>query len=462
MRTTSILAMLGLCCLFVSISVADVTLPAIFGDSMVLQQKTNIPVWGWADPGEKVMVTVRSRSKTTKADSNGKWMLRLGSIDAGGPFTLVIKANNTITLEDVMVGEVWLCSGQSNMEWSLKKLKTYEQEIARSDFPSLRLFRIKKTISDEPNEIVNAQWTRCIPDTAKDFSGTGYFFGKYLQQQLKVPVGLIQSAWGGTRIEPWIPSEVYNKSWNKPNENSKQQPNVTFNGMINPIIPYAIKGAIWYQGETNCIQKDKMLYYDKFETMVKSWRDLWGQGDFGFYFVQLAPYNYTTKFKLNSQELAYFWETQTKCLDIRNTGMAGTMDIGDVNNIHPKNKHELGRRLALWALAKDYGKKDIEYCGPLYKSMKIKRDKIYISFDYTDGGLKTRDGRAPSWFSVAGEDRVFYPAKAFIDGDKIIVHCEKAQKPEAVRFAWDQAAVPNLCNAEGLPASPFRTDKWQP
>jgi len=441
---------------------AKVTLPEIFANDMVLQQDKRVSIWGWADAGEKIVISFAGQTVMTRADKNGRWIVKPSPLKAGGPYKMTIKGKkNKIKLKNVMIGEVWLCSGQSNMEWSLKKLGTYTEEIRKADYPNLRLFHIPKKTSNEPHDSVNAAWEICSPNSVENFSGTGYFFGKYLQKELGVTVALIQSAWGGTRIEPWIPPAVYNKDWNYPNDNAKQQPSVTYNGMIHPIIPFTIRGAIWYQGESNCIQKDRMLYYDKFETMVSSWRKLWAQGDFPFYFVQLAPYDYTPKQKLASDELAYFWETQTKCLNIPNTGMAVTMDIGNVKDIHPKNKHELGKRLALWALAKDYGKDNIVYSGPLYKSMKVEADKIRISFDHTGSGLTANDSKELTWFTIAGNDKVFHPATAVIDADTVVVSSEQVKEPAAVRFAWEQSALPNLSNKDALPASPFRTDKWE-
>jgi len=446
---------------FASSVLAEVKLPHIFGNDMVLQRGRVVPVWGWADAGEEITVEIAGQALHGKADEKGNWVVHLKPMQAGGPYEMIFSGKNEIKLTNVMVGEVWVCSGQSNMERSLKRLGTYKREIESANNPNLRLFYVPKKISRQPAEDVEADWKVCRAKTAAGFSAAGYFFGKYLAKELDVPIGLIQSAWGGTRIEPWIPPSVYNKKWNHPNKSPKQQPSVTYNGMIHPLIPYAIRGAIWYQGESNCIQKDRMLYYDKFKTMVESWRMLWGQGDFPFYFVQLAPYIYTNRYKeLGATELPLTWEAQTACLQIPNTGMVVTVDIGDVNDIHPKNKHDIGKRLALWALAKDYGRKDIVYSGPLYKSMAVEGDKIRIRFEYTGGGLISRDGKDLTWFEIAGADRNFYPARAKIDGNTVIVSCDKVKKPVAVRFGWDQRAEPNLSNKEGLPASPFRTDKW--
>jgi len=441
---------------------ADVRLPHIFGNNMVLQRRRMIPVWGWADAGEEVTVEIAGQKAQGRADGEGKWIIKLDPMNTGGPYEMIVRGKNTIKLVNVLVGEVWLCAGQSNMERSLRRLGIYEQEIKSANNPNLRLFYVPRKRSEQQVEDIESSWKVCSPETVAGFSAVAYFFGKYLHKQLNVPIGLIESAWGGTRIEPWIPSSFYNKKWNHPNKSSKQQPSVLYNGMIHPLIPYAIRGVIWYQGESNCIQKDRMLYYDKFYTMVESWRQLWHQGNFPFYFVQLAPYKYSARFKgMDAKELPLFWEAQTACLKkIPNTGMAVTVDIGDVNDIHPKNKHDVGKRLALWALAKDYGKKNIVYSGPLYRSMSIEGNKIRLTFEHTGSGLVCRDGKDPSWFEIAGADRKFYAAKAEIDGESVIVSSDEVNAPLAVRFGWDEQAQPNLSNKEGLPASPFRTDNW--
>ena len=448
------------CCVAGSVA-ADVRLPQVFGANMVLQRDRAVPVWGWADPGEEVTVQIAGQSVRTKADEAGKWTIRLEPMAVGGPYRMVVAGKNRLTLANVLVGEVWLCSGQSNMERSLKRLGTYERQIEWANKPNIRLFHVPKKASQQPADDVEAQWKVCNPETVADFSAVAYFFGRYLHEHLSVPVGLIESAWGGTRIEPWIPPSFYDRKWAYPNKRAHQQPSVLYNAMVHPLVPYAIRGAIWYQGESNCFQKDRMLYYDKFRAMVQGWRKLWGQGPFPVYFVQLAPYRYSARSRgLDSKELALFWEAQTACLKIPNTGMAATVDIGDVNDIHPKNKHEVGRRLALWALAKDYGRKDIVYSGPMYESMSRERNKVRLSFKHTGSGLMSRDGRELTWFEVAGGDRKFYPARASIEGDSVVVFCEKVSVPVAVRFGWDERAQPNLCNKEGLPAVPFRTDRW--
>jgi sialate O-acetylesterase len=495
-----------LSCLLISVSVADVRLPAIFSDNMVLQRQMPVPVWGFADAGEQVTINISGQSKTVRADHDGKWMVKLAAMPAGGPFEMTVRGDNAVTFTNVMVGEVWVCSGQSNMEFHLEQTPGARAEIKNATNSNIRLFTIPWTIAEKPKDDVEASWLVCHPNFVDNFSAVAYFFGEALNSQLDVPIGLIQSAYGGSKIEPWmtiealkqVPSlssaveyieksdqvhrgqvakalkelEIYLPMAKKafaageavpvppkwpvhPLATDKQQPSCLYNGMINPIVPFGMRGVIWYQGEANCGQNDGMLYYDKFKAMLASWRSRWGQGNFPFYFVQLAPFHYG-----DSEELPLFWEAQTACLQIPNTGMAVTVDIGDPYDIHPKNKRDVAKRLALWALAKDYGKKDIVYSGPLYKSMSVEGNKAVISFDHVGTGLTSRDGRDLTWFEIADEDQKFIKAKALIEGDTVIVSSEKINKPVAVRFGWDQKAEPNLSNKEGLPASPFRTDHW--
>lgn len=487
-----------------SLGYADVKLPAVFSSNMVLQREIHIPVWGWADPSEEVTVTFADQQNSTKAGDDGKWMVKLSPMSASGPFEMIVRGDNTVTFTNVMVGEVWVCSGQSNMEFRLENSQEAKSEIKKATNSDIRLFQIPKTISGKPRDDVDASWLVCYPNFADNFSAVAYYFGKTLNNQIDVPIGLIQSAYGGSKIEPWmtiealkqVPSlnsaveyvegsdqvhrghiaealkdlEIYlpmakkafeagekvpvPKKWPvHPLARDKQQPTCLFNGMINPIVPFAIRGVIWYQGEAN--SDEGMLYYNKFKAMLAGWRSRWGQGNFPFYFVQLAPYDYG-----DSEELPLFWEAQTACLQISNTGMAVTVDIGNPDDIHPKNKKDVGKRLALWALARDYGKKDIVYSGPLYKSMSVEGDKIRIRFDHVGPGLESKDGKPLSWFSIAGADRKFVDAVAEIDGNTVLVSSVSVTKPVAVRFGWSNLAQPNLSNKEGLPASPFRTDRW--
>jgi len=447
---------------------AQVQLPALFSDNMVLQQQFEVPFWGWANAGEIVVVTGswNNTAKETVTEPNGKWELELQTPKAGGPYFVTI---NNDTLHNVMIGEVWICSGQSNMQWALDQSMDSEEEIPNANFPGIRFFYLARQLSDEPQKDCHAYWTACKPETAKDFSAVAYYFGKQLHQDLNVPVGLIHTSWGGSSAQAWVSEEVlksdpdyaiYYEKQQKAEEKAKrgtltinqQSPNCLYNAMIAPLIPFGIRGAIWYQGESNT--GNAKLYEKLFPRMITNWRNDWGQGDFPFYFVQLAPYEYDTP--LVGAKLR---DAQRKSLKVPKTGMAVIMDIGDPDNIHPVNKHDVGHRLALWALAKDYGKSDLVFSGPLYKSKQVEDRKIRLLFDYVESGLVSTGGKLTQ-FEIAGNDQEFYPAKAKIENETIVVSARKVSNPVAVRFAFHNADEPNLFNKEGLPASSFRTDDW--
>ncbi len=487
-------------------AMADVSLPAVLGSHMVMQRDKPLPVWGWAAPGEEITVTLgKENEASTKADVWGKWQVKLKPMQSGGgPLKLVVAGKNTVELTDVLIGEVWVASGQSNMQLPVSQSNDAQKEIAAADFPKIRLFYVPRVPSGTPAFDVEADWTVCTPATATEFSAVAYFFGRELFQKLDVPIGLIHSSWGGTKIEPWIPpvgfasqkelKEDYDqiqahraryqvvlkrnltflRPWLAAAEKaaasgseipeppsfpshplkSAGQPTGLYNGMVHPLIPFAIRGAIWYQGESN--RGDGMEYYTKMKALIHGWRTVWKQGDFPFYYVQLAPYRYGG----NNQQLPEIWEAQTKSLSIKNTGMAVTTDIGEFGDIHPKNKQDVGKRLSLWALAKTYGKKDVVYSGPLYESMEIDFDQVVITFKHAQGGLLSRDKKPLTWFTIAGADQRFVPANVKVDGNRVTLHATSVLKPKAVRFGWDQLANPNLVNKAGLPASPFRTDSW--
>ncbi len=509
---------LGLLWLLVAVlavpAVSLASMPRVFGDDMVLQQGKPIPVWGQGQAGEQITVSMAGKSATGKADAAGKWMVRLPAMTAGGPFMLTVKGNkSTVRFKNVLVGEVWVCSGQSNMGFAVKSAINAEQEIAAANYPKIRLITVNRKVSPSPLEDVETDgWKVCTPETVPGFSAVAYFFGRDLHRELNVPVGLINTSWGGTAIEPWTPPvgfvltpevsryfdeelqadreyakriEDYvakRQDWAKavkeaagrndaelpslplppvhPFVNGNTYPSVIYNAMVHGIVPFGMAGAIWYQGENNCVRGDGLTYLDKMKALVGGWRAIWGEGDFPFYYVQIAPWQYHKKYPGALDRLPLIWEAQRKSLVIPNTGMAVTADIGNTTNIHPKNKQEVGRRLALWALAKTYGHKGLVYSGPLYKSMQVDGDKILISFDYTGSGLASRDGKPLSWFAVAGADKKFAAATATIEGDTIVVSSPEVGKPVAVRFGWDELAEPNLMNKEVLPASPFRTDDW--
>ncbi len=635
-------------------------LPAIFSDNMVLQQKSNVAVWGWNNPGKTVTVTGtwNNKSVQTVTDNNGKWMVKLKTPAAGGPFQLKVNSDQSIFFNNVLIGEVWVCSGQSNMEmpvigWTGMPIFKSEQTIREApDYPNIRLFNLQKKIAETPQDDCIGKWEPSSSEAVKQFSATAYFFGLELYKRLNIPVGLIMTAWGGTPSEAWtcaedikkyapftekiakladtdlrkqdsiksekdlsdwqfkvspengiypgsagkwmsknlndadwktisipeqwqadtllnkfrgivwfrktidIPKEWEGKylmidlgpidemdityfnnekvgesklidNWNvarkyivpgnkvkagksvivvrmintsgaggingnntqlkvypvngetlnaislagewkyrvdadmttipayPSNENmfNANYPSSLFNGMINPLIPFTIKGAIWYQGESNV--SDAKLYGQIFPEMVKCWRTKWNQGDFPFYYVQIAPYNYGKDAKSELLREAQFNSLKT----IPNSGMAVTMDITTINNIHPPYKEAVGSRLAYWALAKNYGKKGLSYSGPLYKSMKIEGAKIRIFFEYANKGLMAKDGNL-TFFEVAGVDGNFVKAKAVIEKNTVVVSSPDIQKPVAVRYGWSNTATPNLFNKEGLPASSFRTDDW--
>ncbi|MCL4204909.1 MAG: 9-O-acetylesterase [Pirellulaceae bacterium] len=456
--------------LFTVTASAAVKLPSIIGDNMVLQRDRAVPVWGWDDAGAKVTVTLGEAKATATADSNGRWAVELPAMKAGGPHTMTIEGTDTVTLKNILVGEVWVCSGQSNMEWAVQSSDNPQQEIAAANHPMIRHIKIPHVPMDAPQDNVPSDgWRVCSPETVAGFTAVGYYFGRHLSKELDVPVGLIGSNWGGTRIEPWTPpvgfqsvpalKDIADNLANLPAKNADgkinhQSPLALYNGMIHPLLPFAVRGAIWYQGESN--NGEGMLYYEKKKALINGWRSVWNDPNMPFYFVQLAPFRYGG----DPTRLAGIWEAQLKSLDIPHTGMAVTVDIGNVTDIHPRNKQDVGKRLALWALAKTYGQTGLVYSGPLYKSLKIDGNKAIVSFEHVGGGLVSRDSQPLTHFQIAGENGEFVAAQAEIVGDTVVVSAESVAKPAAVRFAWHQEAEPNLSNKDGLPASPFRTDSW--
>ena len=629
---------------------ASLKLPAILGDHMVLQQNSFARIWGWTEPSGKVSVSTswNGLKYSTRADAQGNWEVKVVTAKAGGPYSITVEGDIAIILEDILLGEVWICSGQSNMEWPLSRAETAETEIPLADYPDIRLFTVKKHIAPRPMEDVTGAWEACTPETSETFSAVGYFFGKKLHKKLGVPVGMVNTSWGGTPSESWTSREMlqtfgdfdqqleslYNSSdveiqkaeeeaarmeaeiesqwdfdnmdnigfnegwktvnyddggwstmpcpaewssieeigmlegvvwmrtriqvpaswmgkalvlelgpvdetdvtwingvevgsskivanWNKnrtyqvpssavnsqelllairivngnaqggmfgvpeqlmifpegdkkaepvllagdwkykiayrfpkvPQLNNSHTPSVLYNGMLVPLKNLSIRGAIWYQGESN--QERAIQYRTIFPGMIQDWRNTWKQGDFPFYFVQLAPYRYA-----NEHTSAELREAQFLTLSkLPNTGMAVTLDVGNPDDIHPTNKRDVGSRLALWALAKDYGK-DLVYSGPLYSRETVEGASIRIQFDHVGGGLMAKDGDL-SHFEIAGEDQVYHPAKAEIDGETVVVSSKDVTSPVAVRFAWGNTDEPNLFNKDGLPASSFCTDQWK-
>lgn len=624
---------------------AEVTLPKIFGDNMVLQRDRAIVVWGWASAKEKITVQLNKQSVTVSAGKDGQWKVSLSPEVAGGPYQLVVKGKNTITLSDVLIGDVWICSGQSNMEWVVRNSNNAAEEIKQAQYPTIRHFKVPNTVASTPkNDLTGGSWKICTPENAGDFTAVGYFFARELVKELNVPIGLINTSWGGTHSETWTSREAFEGSdefrnmiasmprlnldsiarersatmqkhiedlqgslnvssteietWRQPASNDRQwkkmhvpglweqqalgdfdgivwlrrnftvapadagkeatlelgmiddsdetyvngvkagstrgysekriyripagmlkegnnvvavrvedtgggggiygdesqvrivtgstsqslagdwsfrvealskraatvgpnsYPTLLFNAMINPLLPYGIKGALWYQGESNAGRAYQ--YRKAFPLMITDWRKRWAQGDFPFYFVQLASFNASHGTSATGSTWAELREAQTMTLSLPNTGMAVTTDIGDANDIHPRNKQDVGKRLAALALARTYGKGGVD-SGPVYKSMEVKGDRIIVTFSNTGGGLVAKDRYGYlKGFEIAGADQKFQYAKAYVDGNTVVVYHDAVKAPVAVRFGWaDEASDNNLYNKEGFPAVPFRTDTWK-
>ena len=480
---------------------ADVTLPAVLADHMVVQRGLPVHVWGKATPAEAVTVAFDGVTGSATADSIGLWSVYLTPHQAGGPYELTVKGANTVTLKDVLVGDVWVASGQSNMEFGVKNAINAAAEMAAADRARIRLFRVKNHVADHPMDDLAAwSWTAANAEAVKDFSAVAYFFGRDLQDKLNVPVGLIDSSWGGTPAEAWTSLRALSSDaslmpvfaewakmtdnlavirvrrerelaeWHKASEEAKAKgtnppgfpwrandsgewgPSVLYNAMIAPLTPFAIRGAIWYQGESNASQERAPLYARLFETMIQDWRQAWSTGDFPFLFVQLA--NFKTEPDARWPELR---EAQTQALSLMNTGMAVTIDIGAPNDIHPKNKQEVGRRLALAARAIAYGEQ-IEYSGPLFQQAIPEESSIRVRFSHTGSGLTAKGGELKG-FEVAGTNGKFATAEARIDGATVLASSSAVSAPVYVRYGWADNPDCNLYNGQGLPASPFRSGR---
>ena len=493
---------------------ANVALPNVFGDNAVLQRGMEIPVWGFADPGETVHVLLDGKLAKTTADDQGNWMVKLPKMEAGGPHSLVVEGQkNRIERKNILIGEVWVCSGQSNMEWPVSAMWNADLTIATAKYPNIRLLTVdtagqQKSVKDYPGN-----WKVCSPETVGDFSATGFFFGRMIHQMIDVPIGLIDNSWGGSSAEAWVRRDLmegkelyepllkgwaereakpkdaetyakFEKEWadwtdkviaakkagtelpsppRRPRGTmfNQHRPANLYHARIKPIMPYGIRGAIWYQGESNAGRAYQ--YRDMFPLMIKNWRDDWGQGDFPFYWVQLADFRNELP-DPGESEWAELREAQTMTMDkLTNTGEAVIIDIGEGSDIHPKNKLDVGIRLARWALAHQYGMTDLIHQSPRYKSMEKADGKIVITFDHVGNGLRTVDRREVQGFAISGEDKQWVWAKARIvpkTKDQVEVWSDEVQNPVAVRYAWADNPVCNLYNRTGLPVTPFRTDDW--
>ncbi len=460
----SLCILLAVCC--TSVALSAVKLPAVIGDNMVLQRDIPVPIWGSADKGEDVTVTLAGQTLTAKAGDDGRWKVVLAKLSVGQPLEMTVKGSsgNTITLKNILVGDVWVCSGQSNMHWTFNAgqgVMNNDAEVAAAKYPDIRILTVGKVGSPQPASDISGAWLPITPENLRIGEGNGasalaYFFGRDLHKALHVPIGLINTSVGGTAAELWTRREALEADPMLKPLAGQGASSTLYNAMIAPLIPYAIRGAIWYQGESNLSRAYQ--YRTLLPAMIANWRTDWGQGDFPFGIVQLAPFRYGGQNPANWAELC---EAQRMTLDRSpNTGMAVTVDIGDVKDIHPKNKQDVGRRLALWALAKSYGQ-NLVYSGPIYKSMTVEGNKIRLQFDHVGSGLIASDGKPLTYFTIAGADQKFVPATAVIDGNSVVVSSDQVAQPAAVRFAWVDDTSPNFANKEGLPASPFRTDAWK-
>ena len=443
---------------------AKIILPSVFADNMVLQQKSDVAIWGWSDPGETVKIVASWNNKDTvkiKADNSSKWTTTITTIGAGGPYSIRILGSSNVELKNVMLGEVWICSGQSNMEMSVNwNLINGEEEAAKANHPNIRIFHVQKIGAEFPQQTCNATWSVCTPETMRSTSAVGYFFARELQQKLNVPVGIIVSAWGGTPAEVWIEKSRIesNPELNKAKYSDHFDwwpgtPGTLYNSMIAPFVPYGIAGAIWYQGESNC--GNYQIYSQLMKTLIENWRVDFKK-DFPFYLVQIAPYDYgdkgTSEYLREQQEMA--------AQKIPNTGMVVISDLVDnIKDIHPKDKLNVGKRLANYALSETYKQNIGAYKSPKFESIKIEKDKVRLNFSNIPTGLKCT-GKAPEKFLVAGDDKNFVPATAKMEGNAIVLSSKLVKTPVAVRFCFDDTTMPDVFSTEGLPLAPFRTDQW--
>ena len=501
-------------CLLGSLSAlqAEVSVSNLFTNHMVVQQGKPVVVWGKETAGTTVTVSMAGKSATATAAADGKWIATLAALKANsGPHEITIKGSSTIKISDVLVGEVWVCSGQSNMQWPVASANDPQLEALAANFPRIRLITVPQVGTQEAQDNFEGKWEAVSPETVLQFSAVGYFFGRQLHQTLNVPIGLIDNAWGGSACEAWIPRDVLQKhghtellahwdqlaedynaeaieanfqkavaSWKqraaaakaagKPNPPSPRRPRNPlagqhrpanlYQGVLNPIIGYPIQGAIWYQGEANATRAKQ--YQDLFPLMIKTWREAWGQDDFSFYWVSLADFKDEAS-EPTDADWAELREAQTMTLSqLPNTGEAIITDLGESHDIHPRNKQDVAKRLARWALAQNYGYSALVHRSPIYQSHEVNGDRVTVTFDHVGGGLDTHDVRQVLGFTIAGADKKFHKAEARIIGkNQVEVWSEEVLEPESVRYAWANNPVCNLQNRSHLPATPFRTDKWK-
>lgn len=489
----------------------DLHLPSIFGDHMVLQREQPNRVWGWSEPGTEVQVAVSQQAHTTTADDEGRWEVTLDPMPVGGPFELIVSAGDTLRkFADVLIGEVWICSGQSNMAWAVGSSKDADLEIASAHYPQIRLISVPQISAQKPQKDFSGAWVKCSPATVRNFSAVGYFFGRQLHESLQVPIGLIDNAWGGSAAEAWVPRELMasdpllspllnrwqreeqmddaetnDQAWHanldawlesartahqkhervppppkRPRGRlfAQRRPGNLYHGVLQPIVGYGIRGTIWYQGESNT---DRAVQYGNlFPLMIQKWREDWKQGDFPFYWVQLADFRAEVS-EPGDSEWAELREAQTRTMSrLPNTGQAVIIDLGEGRDIHPRNKQDVAQRLARWALARDYGM-SVSYRSPLFHEAKVENGKMILTFEHVGSGLYAFDKNDPVGFAIAGADKKWVWASAKITAkNQVEVWNQAVTDPVAVRYAWSNNPVNNLQSREGLPVTPFRTDEW--
>ena len=491
-------------------STADVGLPTIISDGMVLQRDVRIPIWGWAEPGEEVTVSIADQTHNTKTNESGRWQVNLDPLQVGPPLEMKVKGDSELEVKDILVGEVWICSGQSNMQWAVSQSWNADLESKAANYPNIRLITVNTPGVQKPLEDFVGKWERASSTTIGGFSAVGYHFGKQLHLTLDVPIGLIDNAWGGSSCEAWVrrellddieiykpllerwaeteakpenvavsgPFEQKMATWWEDNLKAKKagkssppfpkwpggpmhtqhRPGNLFHGRLKPIFPYSVRGAIWYQGESNAGRA--FQYRQLFPLMIENWREEW-ESDMSFYWVQLADFMAEST-EPGESAWAELREAQTMTLKkLPKTGEAVTIDLGEASDIHPRNKREVGLRLARWAMANDYGIK-VDFRSPVYKSMSTEDGKAIVNFEHVGKGLRTVDAREVQGFAISGNDRNWFRAEAkIIDGDRIQVWSDKVLNPVAVRYAWANNPICNVYSKSGLPLTPFRSDDWE-